>query len=142
VRYADRCKKGGEKTSGCFQLPPHGRLAMAAMGKPKSNVADLCQELGVTRQTLYRHVSSDRQPSRGRAQTSKNERVTNSGALGDLRIFTRGKSTSSSLNIFKGFSVYAYLPIRKSTPASGGGVIHPDGAGADAKAEAENGGGL
>jgi len=33
------------------------RLAMAAMGKPKTNVADLCRELGVTRQTLYRHVS-------------------------------------------------------------------------------------
>jgi DNA invertase Pin-like site-specific DNA recombinase len=33
------------------------RLAMAAMGKPKTKVADLCRELGVTRQTLYRHVS-------------------------------------------------------------------------------------
>jgi DNA invertase Pin-like site-specific DNA recombinase len=32
------------------------RLAMAAMGKPKTKVADLCRELGVTRQTLYRHV--------------------------------------------------------------------------------------
>ena len=33
------------------------RLAMTAMGKPKTKVADLCRELGVTRQTLYRHVS-------------------------------------------------------------------------------------
>src|SRR6202011_2242587 len=33
------------------------RLAMVAMGKPKTKVADLCRELGVTRQTLYRHVS-------------------------------------------------------------------------------------
>lgn len=33
------------------------RLAMAAMGKPNTKVADLCRELGVTRQTLYRHVS-------------------------------------------------------------------------------------
>lgn len=33
------------------------RLAMAAMGKPETTVTDLCQELGVTRQTLYRHVS-------------------------------------------------------------------------------------
>ena len=33
------------------------RLAMAAMGKPKTKVADLCRELGVTRQTLYRHLS-------------------------------------------------------------------------------------
>lgn len=33
------------------------RLAMASMGDPGTNVGDLCDELGVTRQTLYRHVS-------------------------------------------------------------------------------------
>ncbi len=33
------------------------RLAMAAMGQPETKVADLCQELGITRQTLYRHIS-------------------------------------------------------------------------------------
>ena len=33
------------------------RLAMAAMGQPETKVGALCQELGVTRQTLYRHVS-------------------------------------------------------------------------------------
>lgn len=33
------------------------RLAQAAMGKPETSVADLCAELGVTRQTLYRHVT-------------------------------------------------------------------------------------
>ena len=33
------------------------RLAMAAMGQPETVVGDLCEELGVTRQTLYRHVS-------------------------------------------------------------------------------------
>ncbi len=33
------------------------RLAMAAMGQPETTVGDLCNELGVTRQTLYRHVS-------------------------------------------------------------------------------------
>jgi hypothetical protein len=33
------------------------RLAMAAMGQPKTKVANLCRELGITRQTLYRHVS-------------------------------------------------------------------------------------
>ena len=33
------------------------RLAMAAMGQPETKVSDLCQELGITRQTLYRHVS-------------------------------------------------------------------------------------
>lgn len=33
------------------------RLAMASMGKPSTKVSDLCVELGITRQTLYRHVS-------------------------------------------------------------------------------------
>ena len=32
------------------------RLAQAAMGQPETKVADLCIELGITRQTLYRHV--------------------------------------------------------------------------------------
>jgi DNA invertase Pin-like site-specific DNA recombinase len=32
------------------------RLAQAAMGQPGTNVGQLCSELGVTRQTLYRHV--------------------------------------------------------------------------------------
>lgn len=27
------------------------------MGKPETKVAELCAELGVTRQTLYRHVT-------------------------------------------------------------------------------------
>jgi DNA invertase Pin-like site-specific DNA recombinase len=35
------------------------RLVMAAMGKPETNVGKLCKELGVTRQTLYRHVAPD-----------------------------------------------------------------------------------
>ena len=33
------------------------RLAMAAMGQPETKVGDLCLELGITRQTLYRHIS-------------------------------------------------------------------------------------
>ncbi|MDP9224234.1 MAG: recombinase family protein, partial [Actinomycetota bacterium] len=33
------------------------RLAMAAMGQKETQVGALCEELGVTRQTLYRHVS-------------------------------------------------------------------------------------
>ena len=33
------------------------RLAMAAMGQKETHIGDLCKELGVTRQTLYRHVS-------------------------------------------------------------------------------------
>lgn len=39
--------------------PAKLRLAMAAMGKPETKVSDLCAELGVTRQTLYRHVGPD-----------------------------------------------------------------------------------
>ncbi len=35
------------------------RLAMASMGQPETNVGDLCTELGITRQTLYRHVGPD-----------------------------------------------------------------------------------
>jgi DNA invertase Pin-like site-specific DNA recombinase len=35
------------------------RLAMAAMGKPETKVGELCLELGVTRQTLYRHIGPD-----------------------------------------------------------------------------------
>ncbi len=37
--------------------PAELRLAMASMGKPETVVGDLCTELGITRQTLYRHVS-------------------------------------------------------------------------------------
>jgi len=33
------------------------RLAMATMGQPETKVGDLCKELGITRQTLYRHVA-------------------------------------------------------------------------------------
>jgi DNA invertase Pin-like site-specific DNA recombinase len=32
------------------------RLAQAAMGQPGTKVAELCGELGITRQTLYRHI--------------------------------------------------------------------------------------
>jgi DNA invertase Pin-like site-specific DNA recombinase len=35
------------------------RLAQAAMGQLETKVEDLCMELGVTRQTLYRHVAPD-----------------------------------------------------------------------------------
>ncbi|TAL52755.1 MAG: Hin recombinase [Pandoraea sp.] len=27
------------------------------VGQPETKVGDLCQELGITRQTLYRHIS-------------------------------------------------------------------------------------
>ncbi len=36
--------------------PAKLRLAQAAMGKPETKVADLCAELGISRQTLYRFV--------------------------------------------------------------------------------------
>ena len=32
---------------------------MSAMGQVETHVGDLCRELGVTRQTLYRHVGPD-----------------------------------------------------------------------------------
>ncbi len=35
------------------------RLAMAAMGHSETKVSDLCKDLGITRQTLYRHVTPD-----------------------------------------------------------------------------------
>jgi DNA invertase Pin-like site-specific DNA recombinase len=47
-----RGRNGGYKMT-----PAKLRLAMASMGKPGTKVSDLCQELGITRQTLYRHVS-------------------------------------------------------------------------------------
>lgn len=33
------------------------RLAMASLGKPETKIGPLCKELGITKQTLYRHVS-------------------------------------------------------------------------------------
>jgi hypothetical protein len=35
------------------------RLGQAAMSQPETKVEDLCVELGVTRQILYRHVAPD-----------------------------------------------------------------------------------
>ena len=40
-----------------FKMTPAKlRLAQAAMGQPGTKVSELCAELGVSRQTLYRHV--------------------------------------------------------------------------------------
>ena len=48
----------GRKGGAPFKMTPAKvRLAAASMGKPGTNVGELCKELGVTRQTLYRHVS-------------------------------------------------------------------------------------
>jgi DNA invertase Pin-like site-specific DNA recombinase len=49
-----RGRRGGRRPK---MTPARLRLAMAAMGKPETNVGDLCRELGITRSTLYRHVS-------------------------------------------------------------------------------------
>jgi DNA invertase Pin-like site-specific DNA recombinase len=49
-----RGRKGGRK----FKMTPAKvRLAAAAMGKPETKIADLCAELGISSQTLYRYVS-------------------------------------------------------------------------------------
>jgi DNA invertase Pin-like site-specific DNA recombinase len=49
-----RGRNGGRKPK---MTPAKLRLAQAAMGKRGTVVADLCDELGVSSQTLYRHVS-------------------------------------------------------------------------------------
>jgi transcriptional regulator of acetoin/glycerol metabolism len=36
--------------------PAKDQLVAASMGQPGTNVGELCKELGVTRQTLYRHM--------------------------------------------------------------------------------------
>lgn len=60
---------------------PHARLAMAAMGKPETNVGALCVELRITRSTLYRHVSPPGElrgegPASGRTTFSKTRACT------------------------------------------------------------------
>lgn len=49
-----RGRTGGRRPK---MTPAKLRLAAAAMGKRGTVVGDLCQELGITRATLYRHVS-------------------------------------------------------------------------------------
>lgn len=54
----DSARARGRKGGRPFKMTPAKvRLAMASMGQPETNVAALCEELGITRQTLYRHVS-------------------------------------------------------------------------------------
>ena len=49
-----RGRKGGRP----FKMTPAKvRLAAASMSRPDTSVAELCKELGITRQTLYRYVS-------------------------------------------------------------------------------------
>jgi len=49
-----RGRKGGRRPK---MTPAKLRLSQAAMSNQKTNVAALCDELGITRSTLYRHVS-------------------------------------------------------------------------------------
>jgi DNA invertase Pin-like site-specific DNA recombinase len=43
-----------------FKMTPAKlRLAQAAMGQKETRIVPLCRELGITRQTLYRHVAPD-----------------------------------------------------------------------------------
>jgi len=49
-----RGRKGGRPYK---MTPAKVRLATASMGQPGTKVGELCEELGITRQTLYRHVS-------------------------------------------------------------------------------------
>jgi len=58
-----RGRRGGRRPK---MTPAKLRLAIAAMGKPETNVGALCRELGITRSTVYRHVSPTGEP-RGNA---------------------------------------------------------------------------
>ena len=48
-----RGRKGGRKYK---MTPTKLYLAQGAMGKANTKISELCKELGITRQTLYRHV--------------------------------------------------------------------------------------
>jgi DNA invertase Pin-like site-specific DNA recombinase len=50
----------GRKGGGQYKMTSAKlRLAMAAMGQRQTVVSELCRELGVTRQTPYRHLGPD-----------------------------------------------------------------------------------
>ncbi len=49
-----RGRKGGRPHK---MTPAKLRLAMASLGKLETKIGPLCKELGITKQTLYRHVS-------------------------------------------------------------------------------------
>ena len=53
--------------------PAKIRLAIAAMGRSETKVGELCEEHGITRQTLYRHVSraGDPRPDGARLLSKK-----------------------------------------------------------------------
>ena len=49
-----RGRKGGRPHK---MTPAKLRLAAASMGQPDTKISELCTEIGITRQTLYRHLS-------------------------------------------------------------------------------------
>jgi DNA invertase Pin-like site-specific DNA recombinase len=51
-----RSRKGGARYK---MTPAKLRPAMASMGQAETQIFNLCRELGVTRQILYRHVAPD-----------------------------------------------------------------------------------
>src|ERR1700682_4336754 len=57
-----RGRKGGRKPK---MTPAKLRLAMSAMGKRGTVFGSLCKELGITSQTLYRHVALGASPCHG-----------------------------------------------------------------------------
>ncbi len=54
VAARSRGRRGGRRPS---MTPAKVNLAMAAMSNKETVVSDLCRELGIARQTLYRYVS-------------------------------------------------------------------------------------
>jgi transposase-like protein len=68
--------------------PAKVRLAAAAMGKPKTKIADLCDELGISSQTLYRYVSPTgdlRQDGKSTLGGQGNRRTASTAILAELR---------------------------------------------------------
>jgi DNA invertase Pin-like site-specific DNA recombinase len=67
--------RAGGRTGGrpFTMTPAKVRLAMASMGKPDTKGNELCKELGISRQALYRHVSpnGEAQPDGARVLARK-----------------------------------------------------------------------
>jgi DNA invertase Pin-like site-specific DNA recombinase len=69
-----RGRNGGRKPK---MTPAKLRLAQAALGKNGTIVADLCAELGISSQTLYRHVSPTGELRESGKQVIGSRRATN-----------------------------------------------------------------
>ncbi|APJ03729.1 recombinase family protein [Silvanigrella aquatica] len=54
----ESARKRGRNGGHPYKMTPAKlRLAMDSLGKPETKIGSLCKELGITKQTLYRHVS-------------------------------------------------------------------------------------